>query len=333
MYDTYEFSPEKPVSDDVLTMIYEGNGLFARVIDLPAEEALRRGFELEGKKHANIAKFYQEYLDQLEWEETAITAIKWARLFGGAVAVMLIDDGQLLENPLNWQRIRSIDGLRVYDRSRVETLENDLYVISSQYGKFCVHKSRCLFFRNSSRLPEKTTDPIYQEWGIPEYVRIHEALRDAELAHSYAVKMLDRAIQPVYEVSGLSSLLATEQGEQAILRRLEVIEAARGMLGCIVIDSENERYGFRTIPLHGVSIAVEAACNYLSVLTNIPQTILFGFPYNKRECGSNRLSGRGENIHGLEDPMYISQADKASGENWYNFVQRIQVKFLKSNLQ
>lgn len=49
-----------------------------------------------------------------------MTAIKWARLFGGSLAVMLINDGRGLDEPLDWRHIQSIDDIRVFDRSVIQ---------------------------------------------------------------------------------------------------------------------------------------------------------------------------------------------------------------------
>ena len=93
----YRFRAEPVVPDELLTMYYEGNGLFAKIIDTPAEEAIKHGFTLESTKDQKIEDFYTEALDELDWEETAMTAIRWARLFGGSIAVMMINDGRGIE--------------------------------------------------------------------------------------------------------------------------------------------------------------------------------------------------------------------------------------------
>lgn len=78
--EAYRFVPEPTVPDESLTMFYEGNGLFAKIIDAPAEEALKHGFNLDDVSDQEVEDFYREALDELDWEETAMTAIKWARL-------------------------------------------------------------------------------------------------------------------------------------------------------------------------------------------------------------------------------------------------------------
>lgn len=88
----YQFQREPDVPDDTLTTIYEGNGLFAKIIDTPAEEAIKHGFTLKDVSDKAVEDFVAESLDELDWEELAMTAIRWTRLFGGAIAVMGVQD-------------------------------------------------------------------------------------------------------------------------------------------------------------------------------------------------------------------------------------------------
>lgn len=328
--ERYRYQAEPMVPDELLTMYYEGNGLFAKIIDTPAEEAIKHGFKLEGLKDQKVEDFFTEALDELDWEETAMTAIRWARLFGGSIAVMLINDGRGLEEPLDWRNIRSIDDIRVYDRSVIQPEEWSIfsydpqdpfrtrgsrlgmperYHVSSRYGSFVVHDSRCLVFQNGI-LPENTTSSVYQLWGIPEYVRIQRAIRDAEIAHGSATKLLDRSVQAVYKMKDLAAELATEEGEDRVLRRLQTIDMARGLLNSITIDSEGEDYDFRQFQFSGVSDVIDSTCNFLSALTSIPQTILFG-----------------------RSPAGMNATGDADLENWYNALERIQKRMVKKNLR
>ena len=69
----------------------------------------------------------------------------------------------------------------------------EFYYVSSIYGSFLVHESRCLLFRNGV-LPELTTNTTYQLWGMPEYIRIQRALRETLTAHGDSVKLLERMV-------------------------------------------------------------------------------------------------------------------------------------------
>lgn len=327
--EAYRYERESIVPDMQLTNLYEGNGLFSKIIDTPAEEALKHGFNLN-ISNKEIDNFVEEALDDLEWEEKATTAIKWARLYGGSIIVMLIDDGRGLEEPVDWENIRSIDELRVYERAIVQPDytslykqdfggdksnrtskfgEPEFYYVSSMYGSFTVHESRCLVFRNGA-LPEQISNTTYQLWGMPEYIRIKRALRETVTAHSDATKLLERSVQAIYSMKNLAQLLATDEGEDQVVKRLEVIDMARGLLNSIAIDADGETYDFKSISFSGVKDVIDSTCNMLSALTNIPQTLLFG------------RSPAGMNATGLSDL-----------ENYYNFVERIQKLMLKKNLR
>lgn len=328
--EAYKFEREPVIPDMQLTGLYEGNGLFSKIIDAPAEEALKHGFDLNLKSD-ELNAFVEDALDDLEWEEKAATAIKWARLYGGALIVMLIDDGRGLEEPVDWEHIRSIDELRVYERSIVQPDyaslyqqdyggkgvgnrvskfgQPEYYYVSSIYGSFKVHESRCLVFRNGV-LPEQTSNATYLFWGMPEYVRIRRALRETVTAHTDSVKLLERSVQAIYSMKGLASLLTTDDGENQVLKRLQLVDTSRGLLNSIAIDSEGEQYDFKTFQFSGVKDVIDATCNMLSALTNIPQTILFG-----------------------RSPAGMNATGDSDFESYYNFVEKIQRLMLKRNLR
>ena len=328
--EAYKFEREPVIPDMQLTGLYEGNGLFSKIIDTPAEEALKHGFDLNLKSNEMNA-FVDEVLDDLEWDEKATTAIKWARLYGGALIVMLIDDGRGLEEPVDWEHIRSIDELRVYERSIVQPDyaslyqqdyggkgvgnrvskfgQPEYYYVSSIYGSFKVHESRCLVFRNGV-LPEQTSNATYLFWGMPEYVRIRRALRETVTAHTDSVKLLERSVQAIYSMKGLASLLTTDDGENQVLKRLQLVDTSRGLLNSIAINSEGEQYDFKTFQFSGVKDVIDATCNMLSALTNIPQTILFG-----------------------RSPAGMNATGDSDFESYYNFVEKIQRLMLKRNLR
>lgn len=325
----YQYMAEEPIMDDELERFYEGNGLFSRIIDLPAEEAIKHGFEIKDLAEGKTKDFFDDCMDELDWEEKFMTALKWARLYGGSIGVMLIDDGRGLEEELDWKSIKSIDEIKVYDRSLLVPDYSSMYkydgsdpfrargsrfgmpesyMVTSKYGSFRVHESRCLIFQNGV-LPERSTNEIYQMWGVPEYLRIHRAVKDVEVAHGMGPKMLDRSVQAIYKMQNLALEMATEQGEENVLRRLQVIDLARGFLNSIVLDADGEDYDFKSFSFSGVSDVINTTCNYLSAVTNIPQTILFG------------RSPAGMNATGSSDL-----------ENYYNYVERIQKRIVKKNL-
>lgn len=304
------------VPDYDLAEKYQYNGLFSKIIDRPAEEALKHGMKYN-VGDPQLEEFLDDALDRLDWEDKATTAIRWARLFGGSIIVMLLDDGGGLEEPVNWQDVRSVEELLVYERAVVQpdpdtyrTGKATYFDVSSTYGGFFrVHRSRCLVFKNGS-LPEFGAPQQYFYWGLPEYIRIKRDLSIVLKTHQNAANMIEKSVQPVYKMMGLQDTLAAEGGDTAVLKRLNVIDQARGMLNSIAVDMDGEDYAFQTFQLSGTQEILESTYNLLSAVTCIPQTILFG------------RSPSGENATGESDL-----------ENYYNFVEGIQKRMLKKNIR
>ena len=327
--EAYEFVPEATIPDVDLATHYEANGLFTKIIDIPAEKAATGDFDLN-LSDDNVVSLVTDALEDLDWETTAAQAVKWSRLFGGALAVMLIDDGRGLEEPVDWDNIKGIDEIVLFERPVVEPDYYSMYYygqmqgieqarskfgkpqffyVNSQYGSFVVHESRCLIFKNGI-LPETTMQAEYRYWGLPEYIRLKRALQETVTEHSNGGKLLERAVQGIYKMKGLTNMLAAEGGDDIVLRRLRTIDMARNFLNSIVIDTEGEDYVFQSFQLSGLKDVINVSCNMLSAVTNIPQTILFG------------ASPDGMNATGTGDL-----------ENWYNYLGQIQKLQLRENLQ
>lgn len=314
----YQYQHDYYTSDTLLTDQYSSNGLFARIIDAPADEAVKHGFTLT-IENEEITRYIIDQLEMLDWEDAFSTAEKWSRLYGGAIIVMLADDGGRLEEPLNIQRTRSVDALYVFERAVVTPNYDGLsdygfskpnsFSVSSIAGSFTVHSSRCLIFRNG-RLPELVPDLNYRYFGFPEYHRIKQQLRETVTSHSYASKLLERSVQPVHKIKDLASLMATHDGEEEILKRLDLVDTARGIMNTIAIDADGEDYAFQTFSFTGVQEIIDVHCNILSAVTSIPQTILFG------------RSPAGMNATGYSD-----------FENYYNMIEHIQKRNMKGNLR
>lgn len=312
----FQFVPEAQSDDYTLGINYQFNGLFAKIIDLPAGEAISKGFKLN-INNADVEAEIMKKWAKLGGEEAFETAVKWSRLYGGAIAVMLIYDGRGIDEPLNYKAIRGIDEIQVYEAAVVNPIFNtgyysgepEFYQISSLDGSFTVHASRCLVFRNG-RLPQQVVDSKQRVFGFAEYDRIKTALRETVTSHGYAPRMLERAIQSIIKIKDLAGLLSTSDGEDVVVKRLQLIDMARSMFNSIAVDAEGEDFDFKSAPYTGVREILDSSCNMLSAVTNIPQALLFG-----------------------SSPQGMDATGHSDLENYYNYVQQIQKRMLKAPLE
>lgn len=294
-------------NDIKLTELYIGNGLFAKIIDRPSEDAIAKGFDLSDLGE-DIEKKVLKKLDKLDFHAVLSTAEKWSRLYGGSIGVMICNDGRGLEEPFDIRSFESIEEIRVFERAVVQPDFSSLfasaylnqseiderksgqpmyYDVYSMYGSFRVHYSRCLVFKNGE-LPEKNTLGSYQFFGVPVYERIKDAMRETITAHHDGSKLLERSVLGVYKMKGLAQLLATDEGEDKAIKRMQVIDMARNIINSIAIDADGEDYQYINASMSGASDLIDRTCNMLSAVTDIPQTILFGKdPAGEDSTGDN----------------------------------------------
>ena len=146
--EQYRFESDDPVTDVELTLNYEENGLFAKIIDIPSDDAVSSGFEY-GVNDVDLETFINDSLDELDFEGAASTAIKWSRLYGGSLMVMIIDDGKQIDEPVDWDNIRGIDellqNLRVLRQANLEALINPEALVSR------VVERRALYYITSGK--------------------------------------------------------------------------------------------------------------------------------------------------------------------------------------
>lgn len=258
------------------------------------------------------------------------TAEKWSRLYGGAIVVALVNDGRGLDEPLDWDQVTSVEELIPFERPLIQpdTVEyryfDDLnrkdrerrfgdpafYDVYSQNGSFRVHYSRCLVFRNG-RLPESANSAIYRHWGVPVYMKVREALREAISSHHDGTKLLERSVLGVYKMKNLSQLLATDEGENKVIQRLQVIDMARNIINSMAIDNDGEDYQYINASMSGASDIIDRTCNMLSAVTDIPQTILFGKdPAGEDATGDNDRDNYFQLLNRIQTNSYHDAAVK-----------------------
>src|SRR5215831_5328416 len=132
---TYGFNPITR-NRTMCEWMYRGSWIVQRAVDAVAEDMTRKGVEFKG-----VQPEENELLDQ----QLAITGvwtgiedtIRWARLFGGAICVFLID-GQDTSTPLNVDSIAKdqFKGLLVLDRWVAWPNLNDLVTdLGPELGK------------------------------------------------------------------------------------------------------------------------------------------------------------------------------------------------------
>lgn len=297
------------------------NPLARKIAQLPAEAALKKGFVIDGDKDKAISKA----LEEMSAQTTLIDAMIWGRHYGRSCVFMLLEDGRLEDEPVDYVNLRRIKGMMVLDAQSIQEdfsgyLLND-DISDPNYGKpewytIIPPRSGLNLYVHHSRLLMFDGDPV------PEYMRIQrggvglsciegavKSLLRLDTGHSTALNVLERISTALIKFNNLAEVLSTEQGDELVQKRLELIDLARNVINCIALSKDDEFQVFN-VPVSGIDALLESFAQFLAAETNIPYSLLFG-----RKQGGLNTSG------------------ESDLENYYGYVAGIQARVLLPQLK
>lgn len=233
---------------------------------------------------------FEEYLKAAQFHQAYSEVVKLQRLYGGAVMVLLIDDGLNPEEPVNPARIRAIRGF--VPLSRHEVIPEDFSIIdystpqfyrvttsqritadqTSTFVDMRIHSSRVARF-DGLFLPWNIR-VRNTGWGQSVLQLIWDAYKRYESSMMGLESMLADADLFVHQIPGLFNRLAAGQ-EADMRRRLEANMLSRSMYKGMVIDKE-EAVDFLNRNLSNISAATDPFMKDLQAATGWPSAILMG---------------------------------------------------------
>lgn len=309
--ENYAFGLNRYVSMQEFDSIYTYNGVCRKLIDTPAKEAMKNGFELkDGEEVLEKNDDVQSILEDLRADEIISQALAWDRLFGGAVILMLVDDGMDLIEPMG-ESIRSVKKLMLFDPqdvtfskryddpSRLNFGKPEMLTLQTEMGgSFMVHESRCIILTGDTISNRNRAER--DGWGGKVLDAVVRDIQRYDSSLHLSLMALSRLSQGILKLDGMADLLSRDGGEEMVRRRLQLIDMARSLMNTVAISKEDE-YDLKNLTTSGIKDVIEQFQYSLSAVTGIPATILFG------------RAPAGENATG-----------DADFEAYYNMVRRIQ---------
>jgi phage-related protein (TIGR01555 family) len=262
-----------------------------RIVDIVAEQSTRKGFKVlfggEGAAAEEVSGI-EQVIEDLYILENLGLASKNARLFGGSVILLYIDDGRSAEQPVDYRNIRSIEGMEVLDRWQIAPVINEdaLYdyskathyqIISGdlirQPQLIKIHKDRILRF-DGEWLPYRIRQRNYG-WGMSTLQSAYDSFRFYSTGISSAATLLTEFDIFVHKLRGLSSMLAAGK-EKDVRDRLVLNDMSKSIYRGYAIDAEKEELEFISRNFGGVGEILEKLRIDIIGASQIPHTILFG---------------------------------------------------------
>lgn len=288
----YGFSPISR-NRTLLEWLHRQSWLGGMAVDIVADDMTRAGVELRGEiDPADIELIEEEAIALDVWTKINDT-IKWARLYGGAIAVYLID-GQKMDTPLRMDTVAKdqFKGMLVLDRWMVEPSLQDLVTdmgphlgMPRFYNIFSdapalpsakIHYSRCIRFEGV-KLPyfQRLTENM---WGISEIERLYDRLIAFDSATQGAAQLVYKSYLRTIKIKGLREVIG--QGGIMLDKLVEYVDHMRryqSIEGLTMIDSDDEfgEHG-ASGSFSGLSDVLTKFGEQISGALQIPLVRLFG---------------------------------------------------------
>lgn len=240
---------------DYATM-YRDNWVAGRVIDTIPEDMTCNGVTLTGLS-PEVEKAVQKALTKKQIWADLTDALKWARLHGGAIAVIEIV-GQNNETELNVAATPkgSFSGLKVYDRTAI-TVSSEVITVGRDVGlpaayKVCgqwVHHSRVIRFIGTALPASLAASQDY--WGDSVLRRIWPSIE----AHDNLLKAIGVLVETcrlrVHKIEGFHDAVRSNNA-QWVLEEAALISQTQSITNTTVIDARDTMealtYAFNGLP-------------------------------------------------------------------------------------
>jgi len=315
------FHEVRRITDKELTNLRNGSALAAKIIEKRPNEAFRRGYDLEcdDVDQTDANDLHEYAVEELNLDEEYLRGQVLANQYGGALMVLGCDDGNLPNEPLDEDRIRTFDWVNVMDRrfayvldyytdpshpkcgkpqtyltsnaiAGVSSGQNRTRMIPSEklqgrgFYTAIVHESRCLRFEGVSTDPMTMLSLAGWTWSVLQ--RVYDGMRKFEHAFDSANYLLSDASQAVYTLKGLfQAISAGNQSE--IFKRIAILEQIRSVMHGVLLDADGERFERAATPFGGIADLLDKFMLRFAADADMPVTQLFG----RAASGLNAAAG------------------------------------------
>ena len=287
---TYGFNPITRVRTQ-LEWMHRGSWLAGAAVDAPADDMTRGGVDVLGTTEPDDIEALDECAEDLVIWGRLNETIKWSRLYGGALAVLMIE-GQDWSKPLRVETVGpgQFKGLLVLDRWMVEpTLENlvteagpdiglpKFYRVTAQapaLPNITIHYSRCIRMEGLD-LPywQKLQENL---WGLSVIERLYDRMLAFDSATQGAAQLVYKAYVRTYKIDGLRQVIAA--GGDALQGLMQYASALKwqGIEGITLLDGLDEMEAMQSPSFTGIAEALAQFAQQLSGALEIPLVRLFG---------------------------------------------------------
>lgn len=275
-----------------LEAAYRDSWVVGRMVDVVAEDMLREGITLKAQLKPGDSEAFTLNMRRLGVPGRLSSAIKWGRLYGGGLAVILID-GDDLEEPLRVEDVQqgSFRGLHVLDRWQVTPSNETISELGSMLGypeSYAVHtgpegsKTLGAHIHHSRVIRFIGVElPYYerlreQQWGASVVERAYDRILALDSSTHGAANLMLRSYLRTIGVDGLRDILAAGgAAEKALHKMFAMLRLMQTNEGVTLLD-KNDTFTTHSWSFAGVYDVLQAFAEQIAGATGIPLVRLLG---------------------------------------------------------
>lgn len=300
----------------MLEFAYRSSFLVGAGVDAIADDMTRKGINISSRLKPTQKGKVENFWDNAAIWDGLNDTLKWSRLYGGAILVVLID-GQDISTELNLETVDKgqFKGVMCLDRWQLEPTYNDLVTeYGPNFGKpkyyqviagnneaqgWKIHHSRAIRMEGD-KLP-------YQQaltengWGMSVVERIFERIQGFDTASAGTTQLIHKAHLRTYSIKGLRQILATGGDlEKGLMRHLDMIREFQTIEGMTLMDSDDE-FATHSYSFSGIADVILRFAEQVSGATGIPLVRLFGQSPSGFSTGDGDLENYYSRINSLQE--------------------------------
>ncbi len=297
-----------------LEAAYSENWIARQIVQVPIDDGLREWRDWQCEE----AQKLREAEKALKVREVFKNGQYWARLYGGAVVLMITD--QPLEEELNIDAIKkgSLKRLVVLDRWEVQPQEvNFTDPIQADYldplyynvrgGTARIHHSHMIRI-DGENIPRRLR-ALNDTWGDSRLRQCLEDLKDVTSVKSGVATLVQEANVDVITRDGLSDELASDQ-EGEVIKRYALAAQMKSLVNQLLLDG-TEAYDRKQISFSGLGEIMDKLMVWVSGAADIPMTRLFGMsPGGLNSTGEGDLSNYYDSVTSAQETKYRPQLEQ-----------------------
>lgn len=288
---------------NLFTSLYRSSWIVRKIVDVFPSDMVKNWIKFNSSLDPEKISKINSVIRKTKTKEKIKEGLRWARLYGGAAGLILIDGDEDLSEPLDYDAIMLDDykGLLIFDRWNgiypdIE-LEDDISDEEYGYPKYYsislseannnlmlsynkqdlvkVHHSRIIRF-NGRDLPlwERQAEMF---WGESEIEIVFEELKKRDNTSANIASLIFLANIRVLKMNDLGQLLgaSTQKAQENLYKVLQAQNQLMSNMGIYVMDKDDD-FGSEQYSFGGLNDIYESFMLDIAGACEMPVTKLFG---------------------------------------------------------